>query len=76
MPDWTIDIQAAGGALSTLGKAIGPGIIELAKQMGIALPSELAGPSPEFTPELLIQFLREVCLHLFPNLAPKSHSST
>ena len=75
VPDWTIDIQAAGGALSTLGKAVGPGIIELAKQMGISLPSELAGPSPEFTPELLIQFLREVCLHLFPGLEPKSNST-
>jgi phospholipase C len=70
VPDWTIDVQAAGGALSTLGKAIGPGIIELAKQMGMALPPELTGVDPEFTPELLIQFLRDVCLHLFPALAP------
>jgi hypothetical protein len=29
-----------------------------------------------FSPELLVQFLREVCLHLFPKLALKSHSST
>jgi phospholipase C len=76
VPDWTINIQASGSALSTLGKAIGPGIIDLAKQMGIATPSELAGPNPVFSPELLVQFLREVCLHLFPKLALKSHSST
>ena len=76
VPDWTIDLQAAGGALSTLGKAIGPGVIDLAKQLGIAMPSELAGPNPEFSPELLVQFLREVCLHLFPNLAPLGDSST
>jgi phospholipase C len=71
VPEWTIDVQSAGGALSTLGRAIGPGIVDLAKQMGMALPSELAGPNPELTPELLIQFLRDICLHLFPALAPE-----
>ena len=68
VPDWTIDIQAAGGALSTLGKAIGPGIIDAAKKMGLPLPPELDGPGAEFMPELLIRFLRQVCWHLFPEL--------
>jgi hypothetical protein len=38
--------------------------------MGLKLPPELDRPSPEFTPELVIQFLREICLHIFPALAP------
>jgi phospholipase C len=70
VPDWTLDVQAAGGALSTLGKAIGPGLIGAAKELGVPLPPELDGPDAQFTPELLIQFLREICLHIFPALAP------
>jgi phospholipase C len=72
VPAWTLDTQSAGAALSTLGTAIGPGLIELAKRMGIKLPPELDGPSPEFPPELVIQFLREICLHIFPALAPSA----
>ena len=34
VPAWTLDVTAAGGALSTLGKAIGPGIVDAAKKMG------------------------------------------
>jgi phospholipase C len=70
VPAWTLDVQAAGGALSTLGKAIVPGLINTAKAMGLPLPPELAGPGAEFTPELLIKVLREVCLHFFPALGP------
>ena len=70
MPAWTLDVVAAGAALSTLGKAIGPGVIDAAKKMGVPLPAELEGPDAEFTPELLIKFLRQVCWHLFPGLAP------
>jgi phospholipase C len=72
VPAWTLDIQSAGTALSTLGKAIGPGLIELAKTMGVKLPPELDDPSPEFTPEVFVQFLREICLHIFPALVPSA----
>jgi phospholipase C len=71
VPEWTLDLVAAGGALSTLGKVIGPGLIDAAKKMGVPLPSELTGPDDEFTPELLIRFLREICWHFFPRLAPE-----
>jgi hypothetical protein len=67
-----LDVQGAGEALSTLGKAIGPGILDAAKKMGVPLPAELEGPDAEFTPELLISFLRQVCWHLFPRLEPDS----
>jgi phospholipase C len=72
VPQWTLDVVAAGGALSTLGKAIGPGVIDAAKKMGMTLPAELDGPDEEFTPELLIKFLRQICWHLFPQLEPSS----
>ena len=71
VPDWTLDIVAAGEALSTLGRVIGPGLIDAAKKLGAPLPSELTGPDAEFTPELLVRFLREICWHLFPRLAPE-----
>ncbi len=70
VPAWSVDIAAAGGALSTLGKAIGPGLIDAEKKMGVPLPSELEGPNVEFTPDILIKFLRQICWHLFPRLAP------
>ena len=70
VPQWTLDLVAAGGALSTLGKVIGPGVIDAAKKMGVPLPSELDEPNAEFTPELLIKFLRQICWHLFPWLPP------
>ena len=72
VPAWTLDLQSAGAALTTLGKAIVPGLIEAAKKMGVSLPPQLDGPNPQFTPELLIQFLREICLHIFPALAPRA----
>jgi phospholipase C len=72
VPAWTLDVVAAGAALSTLGKAIGPGVIDAAKKMGVPLPSELDGPNAEFTPELLVTFLRQVCWQLFPQLEPNS----
>ncbi len=75
VPEWTLDIVAAGEALSTLGKAIGPGLIDAAKKMGAALPSELDGPDAEFTPELLVRFLRQICWHIFPSLAPEDPKS-
>ena len=70
VPDWTLDMQAAGQALSTLGKAIGPGLIDAAKKIQVPLPPELDGPSAQFTPELLVRFLRQISWHLFPRLAP------
>ena len=75
MPQWTLDVVAAGGAISTLGKAVGPGLIDAAKKMGVPLPPELAGPNAEFTPELLITFLRQICWHFFPRLVPSETRS-
>ena len=72
----SVDPERSGRRRSTeyLGKAIGPGILEAAKKMGVPLPTELEGPDAEFTPELLITFLRQVCWHLFPQLEPNSRT--
>jgi hypothetical protein len=50
------------------------GILDAAKKMGMPLPAELEGPDAEFTPGLLITFLRQVCWHLFPQPEPKSQT--
>ena len=58
--------------LSGLGKAIEPGFIANAKQMGVAnLPPELDDPDVEITPELIIKTFRDVAWHYFPQLAPE-----
>jgi phospholipase C len=72
VPDWTLDIVAAGEALSTLGKAIGPGLIDAAKRLGAPIPDELDAPGAEFAPEILVRFLRQICWHIFPKLAPEA----
>jgi hypothetical protein len=71
VPTWTMDLVAASSALSTLGRAVGPGLIDAAKKMGAPVPPELASPDAEFTPELLLSFMRELSWHLFPLLAPR-----
>ena len=47
VPEWTMDEEVVGNALSTLGKAAGPGLIERARELGVALPPQLDDPSVE-----------------------------
>jgi hypothetical protein len=69
VPDWTMDPEVVGQTLSTLGKGMGPALIDKAKEMGVKLPTELDGPSAKLTPELVVPFLRDVAGHFFPLLA-------
>jgi phospholipase C len=71
VPAWTMDPEAVGKALSTLGKAAGPGLIEKARELGVALPPQLDDPNVELTGELIIEVLRDVSWHFFPQLAPE-----
>jgi hypothetical protein len=66
-----MDPEAVGKALSTLGKAAGPGLIEKARELGVALPPQLDDPNVELTGELIIEVLRDVSWHFFPQLAPE-----
>ena len=44
VPDWALDYDVLGKALSHLGKAVGPALIEKARAMGATLPPELDDP--------------------------------
>ena len=44
VPDWALDYDVLGKALSDLGKAAGTGLIEKARAMGATLPPELDDP--------------------------------
>src|SRR5262245_16985981 len=68
VPAWTMDTEAVGKALSTLGKTIGPGIIAKAREMGVKLPPELDDPNAQLTAGQVVPFLRDVAGHFFPLL--------
>ncbi len=70
VPDWSLDYEVLGKALSHLGNAAGPALIEKARALGATLPPELDDPSTELTPQLIVEVLREVSWHFFPRLAP------
>ena len=40
--------------------------------MGIKLPPQLDDPSAELTPQLIVEVIRDVAFHYFPQLAPSS----
>ena len=70
LPDWALDYDILGQALSHLGKAAGPALIEKARALGATLPPQLDDPNTELTPQLIIAVLRDVAWHFFPQLAP------
>ena len=65
-----IDYQTIGKALGYLGEDVVPGVIEHARQMGVELPAQLDDPSAELTPRLIVEVVRDVAFHYFPQLAP------
>jgi phospholipase C len=70
VPAWQLDEAALNEGLSGLGKVIGPGIIEKAKELGLELPPELDGPDAEITPVVMLDVMRRAAWHFFPLLAP------
>ena len=71
LPDWQLTKVAYGEAISTLGKAIGPGLIEHARQSGHPLPAELTDPDHPPTPRSRPMLLTESTeLLLPPGLVP------
>jgi phospholipase C len=71
VPASHFDEVALGKALSSLGKSMGKGIIEHARERGVELPSQLDDPDVEITPQLIVDVLRHVARHYFPLLAPE-----
>ncbi len=76
VPEWMMDEEVVGKALSGLGKAAGPGLIDKARELGVKLPPQLDDPSTEITGELIIEVLRDVSWHFFPQLAPAGTSDS
>jgi phospholipase C len=70
VPAWHLDEEALGNGLSGLGKSMGHGIIEHARELGLELPSGLDDPAAEPTPADIIEVFRQVAGHYFPLLAP------
>jgi phospholipase C len=69
VPEWTMDLEVVGKALSTLGRGMGPALIGKAREIGVELPAELDDPGATLTPGLIVPFLRDICYHFFPLLA-------
>ena len=66
VPEWTMDPEVVGQAVSGLAKAMIPGLIAHAKEMGIPLPPEADDPDGQIPPAELVQFLRAAALPTSP----------
>jgi phospholipase C len=70
VPDWHLDEDALNRGLSGLGKSMGPGIVQHARELGVELPPQLDDPNAEVTPSVILDLLRHAAWHYFPRLAP------
>ena len=50
VPEWTMDLEVVGKALSTLGKGMAPALFAKAQELGVPLPAELTEPGAELPP--------------------------
>src|SRR5262249_49693980 len=71
VPAWQLDEEALNKGLSGLGKSMGQGIIEHARELGVELPPQVDDPAG-ITPEIILDVLREVAWHYFPLLAAEA----
>ena len=75
VPEWQLTKVQLGQALSPLGKAIGPGIVEHAKQAGLPLPADIANAKGPPTSEQLVEVVFELAAQYFPRLAEAAEST-
>jgi len=71
VPEWTMDLEVVGKALSTLGKGMAPALFAKAQELGVPLPVELTEPGAELPPGRIVGVLRQIAWHFFPLLASK-----
>ena len=71
VPEWQLTKVQLGEVLSTLGKAIGPGLLEHATQSGLPVPAELTDPNHPPTPKQLADFIFEIAAKYVPRLVPE-----
>ena len=81
VPDWTLDPEVVGKALSGLGQGVGPAIIACARQTGVPLPPEV-DQTGELPPGLIVSVLRQISGRFFPllggvrvSLSPRPHQA-
>jgi phospholipase C len=72
LPDWSLDPEVVGRALSGLGKGVAPGLVAKAREMGIAVPLPPDDDGADLPPAQLVQLVREIGFHIFPGLATRS----
>jgi phospholipase C len=70
LPDWHLTQVELGQALSNLGKALGPGLLEHAKDSGLPVPADLTDPNKPPTPQQLVDFIFGIAAKYFPRLVP------
>ena len=75
VPEWQLTKVELGQALSPLGKAIGPGIVEHAKQGGLPIPADIAKADGPLTGQQLVEVVFEIAAHYFPRLAQAAKSA-
>ena len=61
---------ALNHGLSGLGKTMGRGVIEHAKELGLELPARVDHEADELAPAVVLDALAHVAWHFFPLLAP------
>ena len=71
VPEWQLTKVQLGEVLSTLGKALGPGLLEHAKQSGLPVPAELTDSDHPPTAKQLVDFIFEIAAEYFPRLVPE-----
>ena len=75
VPEFQLTKVQLGQALSPLGKAMGPGIVEHAKQAGLPLPADIADAKGPPTDEQLVEVIFVIAAHYFPRLAEAAEST-
>jgi hypothetical protein len=70
-----MDPKVVAKALSSIGKNVGPAVLEKAKELGVEIPPQLDDPSAEPTPEVLAELIRDIGFHFFPLLKPGTDTS-
>ena len=76
VPAWQLDEAALNRGLSGLGKTMGLGVIEHAKELGIELPAQVDHEAAELAPAVVLDLLAHIAWHYFPLLAPDAAAVT
>jgi phospholipase C len=71
VPEWTMDPEVLGRALSGLAKHLIPGLIAHAQELGVSLPPGFEDPNTQadLPPADVVRLFRGACLNYFPALA-------